>query len=141
MIQQNPTREVQLDFNINYVKEKIDAIVKVSTGSYLAQDKNDLLNTYRISVVSGILSGVMSITLKKVDDNKTEWKSETMNLAGGNTSQAILAGFQDEFLTILSKALMGAEVNRDLIKANKSGCVGVFLLLISLSGILAYLLA
>ncbi len=135
-MQQNPTRDLQLDFNISDIKQKIDAIIKASTGSYQQLDKNDILNTYRIASVSGMLSGIISITLKKVDENKTEWKSEIMNAAGSKADAAVLARYQDEFLNILSKALAGEEINSQLIKSNKSGCLGVALLLILLAGAL-----
>lgn len=133
-MQQNPTRELQLDYNINEIKEKIDAVIKASTGSYQKLDKNDILNTYRIATVSGLLSGILSVTLKRIDDNKTEWKSEIMNAVGSNAASAVLARFQDEFLTILSKALAGEEINSDLISKNKSGCLGVVLFLLALGG-------
>lgn len=137
-MQQNPTRDLQLDFNINEIKEKIDAVIKASTGSYQKLDKNDILNTYRIATVSGLLSGIMSITLKRIDDNKTEWKSEIMNAVGSNAASAVLARFQDEFLTILSKALAGEEINSELINKNKSGCLGVVLFLLALGGAVSY---
>ncbi len=135
-MQQNPTRDLQLDFNISDIKQKIDAIIKASTGSYQQLDKNDILNTYRIASVSGMLSGIISITLKKIDENKTDWKSEIMNAAGSKADAAVLARYQDEFLKILSKALAGEEINSQLIKSNKSGCLGVALFLILLAGAL-----
>lgn len=137
-MQQNPTRDLQLDFNINEIKEKIDAVIKASTGSYQKLDKNDILNTYRIATVSGLLSGILSVTLKRMDDNRTEWKSEIMNAAGSNAAPAVLARFQDELLTILSKALAGEEINSDLISKNKSGCLGVVLFLLALGGAVSY---
>src|SRR5215211_2385069 len=109
-MQQNPTRELHLDFSIVDIKEKINAIVQASVGSYQMLDKNDILHTYRIAAVSGLLSGIISVTLKKIDDNKTEWKSEIMNATGSRADAAVLARYQDEFLTILSKALTGEEV-------------------------------
>ena len=137
-MQQNPTRELHLDFSIVDIKEKINAIVQASVGSYQMLDKNDILHTYRIAAVSGLLSGIISVTLKKIDDNKTEWKSEIMNAAGGRADAAVLARYQDEFLTILSKALAGEEVNSQLIKNNKSGCLGIIISIILLASVLLY---
>jgi hypothetical protein len=40
-MQQNPTRDLELDFSINEVKSKIDAIANASAGSYQVLAKND----------------------------------------------------------------------------------------------------
>jgi len=137
---QNPTKELQLDFNIIEIKEKVDAIILAGKGSYKTLDKNDVFNTYRVSIVSGVLVGIINITLKKIDENKTEWKSEIMNAAGGKAAPAVLSRFQDEFLTILSKGLSGEEINSNLINSNKSGCLGILIFMISISSVLVYLL-
>lgn len=136
----NPSRELDLDFPIIEIKQKIDAVIEAGKLSgYKTLEKNDLFHTYRISIVSGVLVGILNITLNKVDESKTNWKSEIMNAAGGKAEPAVLARFQDEFLNILSKALNGEEVNSELIKANKSGCLGVIAVLISISLAMGYL--
>ena len=113
---QYPKREIDLDFNVNEIKTKIDNISKASTGSYMIQDKNDIINTYRISAHSGMMFGIMNITLKKIEDNKTTYITETMPATGSRVDATILSRMQDDFLTILSKALSGEEVNQKLIK-------------------------
>ena len=137
----NPSRELDLDFPINEIKQKIDAVIEAGKlAGYKTLEKNDLFNTYRISIVSGVLVGILNITLNKVDESKTNWKSEIMNAAGGKAEPAVLARFQDEFLGILSKALNGEEVNSELIKTNKSGgCLGIIAVLITISLALAHL--
>ena len=125
---QYPKREIDLDFNVNEIKTKIDNISKASTGSYMIQDKNDIINTYRISAHSGMMFGIMNITLKKIEDNKTTYITETMPATGSRVDATILSRMQDDFLTILSKALSGEEVNQKLIKENKSGCLGIIIL-------------
>lgn len=141
MIVQNPSKELQLNFPVSEIKEKIQAVVKVGSGSgYRFLDKNDVLNTYRISIVTGIYAGIMSITLTETDTNKTQWKSEIMNAVGGSAQPATLSRMQDEFLNILSKGLMGEDVTTDLISSNKAGCFGlVIFLLVSISSILTSL--
>ena len=42
---QNPKRELELDFNITEIKEKIDAIIIATAKSYQQRDKNDLFHT------------------------------------------------------------------------------------------------
>ena len=138
---QYPKREIDLDFNVNDIKSKIDNISKASVGSYMIQDKNDILNTYRISAHSGILFGIMNITLKKIDDTKTVYITETMPAAGSRVDPTVLSRMQDDFLTILSKALSGEEVNKELINKNKSGCFGVIVLLLMSFCFMAFRLA
>lgn len=141
MIVQNPSKELQLSFPISEIKEKIQTVVTVgSTSGYRFLDKNDILNTYRISIVSGIYVGIMNVTLTETDTNKTQWKSEIMNAVGGSAQSATLSRMQDEFLNILSKALMGEDITTNLISSNKGGCFGLILfLLVSISSILTSL--
>ena len=108
---QYPKREIDLDFNVNEIKTKIDNISKAS-----------------ISAHSGMMFGIMNITLKKIEDNKTTYITETMPATGSRVEATILSRMQDDFLTILSKALSGEEVNQKLIKENKSGCLGIIIL-------------
>jgi hypothetical protein len=143
MSQQNPNKEISIEFNIDTIKSKIEEIVKVSAGSFNIRDKNDLFNTYRITLVSGMVGGAISIILKKENDNSTLWKSEITNLPGRTTkvdNTATLVRLQDEFLLILSKGLSGEEITKELLKANKSGgCLGVAIVLISVSLGVTYL--
>jgi len=144
MSQQIPTKEITIDFNIDIIKSKIEEIVKVSAGSFNISDKNDVFNTYRITLVSGMTGGILSITLKKESDNSTLWKSEITNLAGRTAkvdNTPTLVRLQDEFLLILSKGLAGEEITKELLKSNKSGgCLGVALILISASIGISYIM-
>ena len=137
---QIPSRELELDFNIDEIKMKIEQIVKASTGSYQILDKNEIFNTYRIASVSGLLSGIISITLTKVSDQKTIWKSETTNSVGSKAQSATLAKYQDEFLNILAKALSGEEINSNLVSSNKAGCLGISIVILVSASILSYVL-
>ena len=50
-----------------------------------------------------------------------------MSTAGSNVPSAILSRYQEEFLTILSKALTGTPVDANLISQNRAGCLGLIL--------------
>lgn len=131
-MEQIPSRDLTLEFNIELIKKSIEDIVKVSTGTYKHLDKNDVFGTYRISMISGMLVGIMSLTLKKIDDTSTQWVSQMTSASGNKVDPAILARLQDEFLNILSKALTGETIDSSLINKNKAGCLGaitIFLIL------------
>ncbi|GAO44734.1 hypothetical protein [Flavihumibacter petaseus] len=127
---QAPKRELELDYSLSEIKQKIDAIIEASVGSYLLRDKNEVFHTYRIAAVNGMLSGIMSITLKNSGENKTLFVTEIAPAAGAKVESATLGRLQDEFLNILGKALSGEEITRDLVKKNKAGCMGIVVTLI-----------
>jgi hypothetical protein len=134
---QNPSKELQINYPISQVKEKIEAVINAGKSSgYKYLDKNDAFNTYRIAIVSGIFVGIMNVTLTEIDENKIQWKSEIMNASGGNAQPAVLSRLQDDFLNILSKGLIGEDITIDLVKSNKSGCLGFIVLFVSVSTIL-----
>lgn len=126
-MQANPTRELTVEFAIQDIKKNMDAIIKASAGSYQFVDRNEAFNTYRISTVSGLLVGIISLSLEMISEGKTKIRSEIHNAAGSNAQAATLGRFQDEFLNILGKSLSGEEINNELISKNKSGCFGVIL--------------
>ena len=104
MITQAPKRELDVDFSIIKIKATID-----STGNQPGiriHSKNDLFNTYRISITKGFYSGFIDITLQKIDENKTHCLFQIFNAGGGTASPVILSRLQDSFLAILSKALL-----------------------------------
>ncbi len=98
---QNPTKELQINFPISQVKEKIEAVItagKSSGNKYL--DRNEAFNTYRVAIERGIFVGIMNITLTEIEGNKVQWKSEIMNASGGNAQPAVLSRLQDDFLNL-----------------------------------------
>jgi hypothetical protein len=129
---QLPTKELILEFSIENVKANIEKVVEAGKPFYSFVNKNDVFNTYRITIVSGMLSGILNVSLRKIDDNKTEWKSEIMKTVGGGAQIAIFSRFQDEFLNILAKGLSGEEVNKELVSSNKSGCLGIVIFILLL---------
>jgi hypothetical protein len=146
MMNQNPTKELQINFPISQVKEKIEAVITAGKSwGYKCLDKNDAFNTYRIAIDIEI---ILNVTLTEIDENKIQWKSEIMNASGRNSQPDVLSRLQDDFLNTLSKGLMGEDItielvdqlqlsaisrDLDLLKANKSGCLGMIVLFVSVS--------
>jgi hypothetical protein len=142
MSQQLIEKELELNFSTEDIKSKIDKLIEVNKGNYQLKEKNDVFNTYRIGIVSGLNTGILTISLTSVDDGKTKFNTQITKAAGGVTKtdyNAILSRLQDDFLKVLSEALSGKEITKEMIKGNKSGgCLGLAIILISISSIVAY---
>jgi hypothetical protein len=123
-------RNIDLSFNIGQVKESIDRVIKM--GSYTLQNKNDILNTYRISKLTGLEIATFNIVLKKLDDENTSIHLEVIERLRNSGHQIAIDQMIDAFLERLSKALVGEsdEELKQVSKAN-SGCVVTLLLLAS----------
>lgn len=133
------TKELVLNFSIEQIKENIDKVVRAGAPRYSIKDKNDIFHTYRIIIVNGMLSGVFNITLKSIDNNTTEWKSEIISTVGGGAQPSTLSKWQDEFLSILSKGLSGEEISKELVDSNRGGCMGVVVFFVLIISIIAKL--
>ncbi|MBL0315078.1 MAG: hypothetical protein IPP69_04580 [Flavobacteriales bacterium] len=138
---QNPSRRLELGFTVDEIKSKIDQLIEVSGNSFQLKEKNDLFNTYRIIANFGFNVCIIRITLNSIDERKTELYSEIINSSISKDEPTVLSKYQDQFLNLLSQALNGESVGSDAVKANTSGCLGIALLLLTLTGILGSLLA
>src|SRR2546425_539795 len=105
IIQQKLTREFEIEIKGPELKKKIEAIIIANAGIFKEEDRNDLFNLYRIAIVNGLITGIMSVTLTKIGENKTQWNSEITSPVGIKADVVVLAKMQDDFLTILSEGL------------------------------------
>jgi len=123
-------RNIDLTFSVESVKESIDRVVKA--GGYALLNKNDILNTYRISKLTGLELINMNITLKKVDEGSCSIHLEVTEQLRNSGHKMQVDKMIDAFLERLSKALTG-EPDSELEKVSKSnaGCVVTLLLLVS----------
>lgn len=137
---QNPKKEFDLEFSISEIKANIEKIVAVSKAMYQINSKNELLNTYSITIVSGMSLVKMDIGLNKVDDKKTHCSFQIITPATNQIEAERFAKYSDQFLTLLSKGLQGEEITTKLVKGTKSGCFGVALFLIGTSLFITYCL-
>lgn len=145
MAQQIIEKELELNFSIDQIKNKIDSLIEVNKGNYQLSEKNDTFNTYRMATVSGLNSGIINISLTKIDENKTNFKTQITKPSGGASNRvdynAVLSRLQDDFLKNLSDALSGKEISKEMFKKNNSGgCLGVAFLLVSAGSFVTYLI-
>lgn len=129
MIATNIERKLDLDFAISKVKTDIERVVKIA--AYSLNSKNDILNTYRISKMSGLEIINMNITLSRIDDARTTIHIVVTEHIRHNGHKITIDQMIDAFLERLSKALVG-ETDEGLksVSAANKGCFGVVILFI-----------
>lgn len=122
-------RDIVVSFSIEDVKKSIDIVCEKSRASYQIKEKNDIMNTYTISLVGGLALIVpCSIQLKKITDEETSiiLECNKVNKTPNQYNEIV-----DKFLNLVSKSLSGEIINENVVAQNKSGCLGLFIFLIS----------
>jgi hypothetical protein len=120
MITQAPRRELELNYSIEKIRDAIKQVCRL--GGYNILEANDTLGIYRISIAKNLATGIMNITVSKIDDGKTKCIFEIFNTSGGSAQPATLSRLQDGYLENLSKYLDGSLVINDQTAPPK-GCV------------------
>jgi hypothetical protein len=118
---------LDLAFPISKVKTDIERVVKIA--AYSLDSKNDILNTYRISKMSGLEIIHMNITLTGTDDARTTIQIVVTEQIRNSGHKIAVDKMIDAFLERLSKALVGEadESLKNVSSANK-GCLGIVIL-------------
>jgi hypothetical protein len=134
----NIERELDLKFPLEKVKADIERVVK--QGAYVLENKNDILNTYRINKLTGLEFISMNITLNSIDDSKTQLHIVITEQIRNSGHKMTVDKMIDAFLERLSKALTGATDDdlKTVSDANK-GCSVTILFIISVAA--AFLLS
>lgn len=126
-------RNAEVDYSISHCKGCIERVV--ANGGYSVNNRNDILNTYRIGKITGLEFVNMNITLKKVSDDKTEIQVSCVEAIRNSGHQIAVDQILDAFMERFSKALVGAP--DDALKTvSQKGCLGVALALIIFSSAL-----
>jgi hypothetical protein len=126
----NIERKLDLNYSIEKVKADIERVVK--QGGYILDNKNDVLNTYRINKLTGLELISMNITLNSIDENKAQLHIVVTEQIRNSGHKMTVDKMIDAFLERLSKALTGA-TDEDLksVSAANKGCSVVILFIIS----------
>jgi hypothetical protein len=122
-------RDITISYPIDEIKLKIRQLCANSKGKVMLKNENDLMNTFSIQLMGGMMVFVpISIQLQKTDDNNTSIHLNTTKSTNTpNQANEII----DKFLDNLSKYLKG-EVTET--SNNKGGCFGVLIIMILLGG-------
>jgi hypothetical protein len=110
-------RDVNLNYSILDVKTAIRNVCNNSGGKVMLKNENDLMNTFTLQLLGGLLVFVpITIQLKQISEKETNFSLVTTSTSNTpNQSNEII----DNFLNNISKVLSG-DVS-DL--SNKKGCV------------------
>ena len=106
MITTAPRKELELDYSISEIKSAIERIAGQANFGCRIVDKNDLFNTYKVTIIRNFVTGIMNITLSN-SVGKTHCLFEIINSVGGGAQPASLSNLQDYFLQLLSNSLTG----------------------------------
>ncbi|MEX6689243.1 hypothetical protein QTN47_17165 [Danxiaibacter flavus] len=112
MITQAPKRELLLQFNIDKINQAIKETCAIP--GFRILDHNALFNTYRISVVKGLNTALINITLHKASEDSTNCVFEVYNTVGSNLAIGIISDLQEFFLSNLGNVLTG---NKAVVQA------------------------
>jgi hypothetical protein len=129
------TRDFNLNFSIEEVKKSIEIVSTLSKATFTINNKNDIFNTYTMTLVGGITVISPNIQLKKISDTETNLVI-TCNYREGNTisSNEVL----DKFFNLVGMSLSGETIDEKLIADNKAGCFTIIIGILGLSSSLIY---
>jgi hypothetical protein len=120
-------RDLELEFSVSDIKSNIERIIPL--GIYTKHSQNDVFNTYRISKMDGFEIVSFNVTIKKIDDNKSNLKLDCIENVRNSGHEAIVNRILDNFLDRLGKSLTGLGDEEIKLASNK-GCFGLVLLLL-----------
>jgi hypothetical protein len=118
--------------SIEEVKNSIEVVCQNSKSFYSIKDKNDVMNSYTIWLLGGVMVQTpVSIQLKKISDTET---SILLNTTKPTTNPNQSNNTIDSFLGLVSKSLSGEVISEDSVSKGKGGCLGVTIGLVVIMG-------
>ena len=131
-------RDLNLNFSVEEIKKAIELVSEKSNAFYQIKNKNEIMNTYTIWLLGGMMVQVpISVQLKKITENETQLIINTTKATNNaNQSNQIL----DKYLNILSQALSGEMITEENISKSKAGCMGLCIGIISVGSLLYFLI-
>jgi hypothetical protein len=131
-------RDLSVNFSIEEVKNSINVVCENSKSFYQIKDKNDIMNSYTIWLLGGVMVQTpVSIQLKKISDTET---NILLNTTKPSTNPNQSNNTIDSFLGLVSKSLSGEVITEDSVSKGKSGCLGTIIGMIVFTGTLSYFL-
>ena len=127
-------RDFNLNFSIDEVKRSIEVVSENSKKSFTIKTKNDVFNSYSMSMVAGITVIFPEIQLKKISDTETNL---LVNFSV-NHKPIIANEILDKFFILVGKSLSGETIDEEIVAKGKSGCFTVIIGFIGLSTSIIY---
>jgi hypothetical protein len=125
--------ELNLNFPLDFIEEKIDAVAKGSFGTFKVTEKHIVHKTFVIAVTSFRGFGQIDITLSKIDDTNTTLTYTASPQAGSDKFPQKV----DDFFETLNKALLGQDVDKT---KSASSFISVIAILIAIAAIIYMLI-
>lgn len=115
-------RDATVDFSISDVKKAIENVSAAAKTKYVMKSKNDLMNSFSLNLVGGLVVVPVTIQLKKITDSQTQITlvSEKITQSPNQTKEIV-----DNYLGFISKSLSGETLDEKTIRGK--GCM-VFLI-------------
>lgn len=132
-------RDFNVNFSIDDVKKNIDVVLSQSR-SYQLNNKNDIFNTFTVTLVNGLQVIPINIQLKKNSDLETNiviTSSKNMTSAG---HEMIVNKTIDSFLNLVAKSLSGEKIHEEIIEPKDKSDWKVVLIVFGVGGIALYIL-
>lgn len=130
----NTNRDYNINFSIDDIKKNIDAVIS-QRNNYQLNNKNDIFNSYTITLVNGLQVIPINIQLKKITDSET-------NIVITSNKQITSAGHEiivnktvDSFLNLVAKSLSGETISQETPAPYKKSDWKVALLVFGLGAI------
>lgn len=130
----NINRDFNINFSIEDVKKNIDSVIS-KKNNYQLNNKNDIFNSYTITLVNGLEVIPINIQLKKINEIET-------NIAITSSKQIRNAGHEilvnrtiDSFLDFVAKNLSGETITNEAITPKSKSDLIVTLLVFGLGAI------
>lgn len=139
MNKQIPKYETIIDFEEAKVKESINNFIDLNQDSDFHQENiNDITGNYVLSISknnfwNGYSEGIMNISVHEHEKKRTKIIVETQNTGMKDSENySDLAEAQSQFLKALSNILSGNRNPNAVSVPKGKGCLGVFLVLVSI---------
>lgn len=127
-----PSKEITLNYSLLHVKSAIKLLANYKGGTIQVKDQNDILNTYRFAIVSGLRANFINITLNQLDESTTKatfMMTPTFGVKEPNTGDMVQ--MMDNFLQIFASVLETGEVKQEVVSKNSGGCFGLILIIVT----------
>ncbi|HEY8690563.1 MAG TPA: hypothetical protein VIM07_15105 [Chitinophagaceae bacterium] len=105
MITSAPRKEFTLDYPISQVVTTVNSTLRLAGHRLL--DSNNVLKTYRIAIVYGFNTAIMTVQLNQVGENSTKCTFEIFNTTGSRVQPGTLTGMLDKYLLTFTNLLTG----------------------------------
>ena len=134
MITERPKREFTVPYPITRVQTALNDILRLN--KYVIYKNDPVLNYWRLGLTRLLNTGILNITILKIDENTTNCKFEMENNPGSNTPTSILDSMMNDYLSLFSDLVSGKKVitikkldNGALRKARLKALIILFLVI------------